>query len=475
MGDTLPDNLLGELQWLRAFAQRLAGPADVDDLVQDTLAAAWRAAPHTDDGRSLRPWLARVVRNRARNAARGRERRSRRETLAIHGEITTERSPEADLERIALLKMLLELIETLPEIDQRIITQRYADNANATDIGRELGLEPTTVRSRLKRALTRLRRELDERYGGRAAWAAVVGAWPGPAPATPNTGASTLSKAALIGAFAGSVGAAALQLWPAAAEPVSNDEPALAVAVQGPPAEARPSKTIPRPAARDRWEASRRSILAAKDRPAPRDGEDSTPASLLALSNAQQGVFDACVADLGLKSGENLTLESDVIGAPGVGLIVTDVRVTGEGRAREDLVACLTESMYTLEGPAPSRFVETTMTFGWGPPPNMPAPRPLPEPTALDAKALEYVEARRQTLEPTLEACRAEAPDADGRASLRVVLGKGGAVKKVRFAETTLDIGVIDCMAGAMLSQWSFDELAADTVLAIEAELPTAD
>ena len=477
------DDLLRELQWLRTFTQRLAGPADVDDLVQDTLAAAWRAAPDRDDGRSLRPWLARVVRNRAYNAARGRMRRQRREALA--SEAAPASSPEADLERIALLKRLIELIEALPDVDQRIITKRFADNANATEIGEALGLEPATVRSRLKRALTRLRKDLDGHYGGRASGAALAGAWPieRTAPAV----AASSGTGAAIGALTGALGAGALAIW---IWPVADQRPAdgavalsignsvgdsIADTVEVVPTSKAAAEQAPRPAAQDRWEASRLAILAAKAEPVE-PGTEAAPLSdsLLAFSASQQEAFDGCVRDLGLEAGEHFTIESEVIGAPGVGTIVSDVRVADEVEVREELLTCLTESMYTLDGPAPPRFFETTMSFAWGPPPEAPPPRSIPMPTTLDLDQLAYVDARRKALASTLAECRPEASDADGTASLRLVLGENGAVKKVRFAETTLGLDVVDCIADVMIQQWTFDALPADTVLAIDAELPEA-
>ncbi len=53
-----PISAFDDIQWLHRFATGLArDPDDADDLVQDTLLEAWRAPP-TEDGRSLRPWLA---------------------------------------------------------------------------------------------------------------------------------------------------------------------------------------------------------------------------------------------------------------------------------------------------------------------------------------------------------------------------------------------------------------------------------
>lgn len=125
-------DVVGELQWLRVFAQRLASPADVDDLVQDTWVAAWRAALVRSDERSLRPWLARALRNRLRNVARGDARRRDREQRA--GVFVQTPDADAELQRVALLEVLAKLLSELPEQDRRIIVRRYADEQNASEI-----------------------------------------------------------------------------------------------------------------------------------------------------------------------------------------------------------------------------------------------------------------------------------------------------------------------------------------------------
>src|ERR1700733_7264075 len=57
------DNVLRELDGLRALARALVGSdADADDLLQDTAVDAIRHPPHDDD-RPTRPWLAAVLRN----------------------------------------------------------------------------------------------------------------------------------------------------------------------------------------------------------------------------------------------------------------------------------------------------------------------------------------------------------------------------------------------------------------------------
>lgn len=50
---------------LRGYAQRLThNPAASDDLVQDTLASAWKARERFEPGTNLKAWLFRILRNR---------------------------------------------------------------------------------------------------------------------------------------------------------------------------------------------------------------------------------------------------------------------------------------------------------------------------------------------------------------------------------------------------------------------------
>jgi len=72
------DELLAHAGWLQRLAERLVGAGDrAEDLVQDTWLAALRHGPSR--GKSLRPWLATVLRNFAASSARTGSRRRWRE------------------------------------------------------------------------------------------------------------------------------------------------------------------------------------------------------------------------------------------------------------------------------------------------------------------------------------------------------------------------------------------------------------
>ena len=78
------------------------------------------------------------------------------------GELPSDQNIAADTEQKELTRRLLDAIEALGEPDSAIIIQKYYLGRNAGEIGRALHMHPVTVRSRLHRAIKRLRRELSD-------------------------------------------------------------------------------------------------------------------------------------------------------------------------------------------------------------------------------------------------------------------------------------------------------------------------
>ncbi|HEX6886164.1 MAG TPA: RNA polymerase sigma factor, partial [Planctomycetota bacterium] len=169
------EELLSHAGWLRGLARSLVHePAAAEDLVQDTWLAALRQPP----GREPRAWLARVARNLAHNARRGAGRRTTREALA-HEERPSASPPELLAEAEAQ-RLLAEAVTHLPEELRVVVVLHHFRGLDSAAIGRELGLSPSAVRTRLQRALEALRRELDRRFGGeRRAWSALLAPYAG--------------------------------------------------------------------------------------------------------------------------------------------------------------------------------------------------------------------------------------------------------------------------------------------------------
>jgi RNA polymerase sigma factor (sigma-70 family) len=148
---------VSELSGLRALARSLVrGDADADDLVQDTAVRLLEHPPELD--RPVRPWLVTVMLNRWRMDRRSEARRRARELATA--------TPEPELvdtaERAQTLRRLGEAVEKLPEPYRALVMARYFDGRTSSEIAAELGIPAVTVRTRLLRALEKLRKSLDE-------------------------------------------------------------------------------------------------------------------------------------------------------------------------------------------------------------------------------------------------------------------------------------------------------------------------
>ena len=163
--------LLAHAGWVRALSRLLvADPHAAADLEQDAWLAALEHPPRAGDG--LRAWWTRVLQNRATDARRSRSRRSAHESGASaphDGRTPLETSAALDAQR-----RLVAAIDALEEPLRSTIVRRYVQGLAAKRIAEFDGIPESTVRTRLQRALEKLRRELDERTpGGRAAWTAL--------------------------------------------------------------------------------------------------------------------------------------------------------------------------------------------------------------------------------------------------------------------------------------------------------------
>ncbi len=82
MSDPELDALLQHSRWVRALAQSLArDPGLAEDIVQETWVSALRRGPKDD--RSLRGWLATILRRHLRQVRRGEARRGRRHCRGV--------------------------------------------------------------------------------------------------------------------------------------------------------------------------------------------------------------------------------------------------------------------------------------------------------------------------------------------------------------------------------------------------------
>jgi RNA polymerase sigma-70 factor (ECF subfamily) len=145
--------------------------AEAEDATQEAFVKAFRALPRFRRGAAFRPWLLAIVANEARNRRRAANRRSRlaARVAAVEGEDRPEGdaapSPEAAVlageERATLIRALWAM---RPE-DRLVIGYRYFLELNEADMAEALDVPRGTVKSRLSRALDRLRTVLREQEG----------------------------------------------------------------------------------------------------------------------------------------------------------------------------------------------------------------------------------------------------------------------------------------------------------------------
>jgi RNA polymerase sigma factor (sigma-70 family) len=138
--------------------------ADAEEAAQDGFVKAHRALGRFRRGAELRPWLLRIVANEARNRRRSA---GRRERLALRAAAEVRPgdavpSPEAALLAGEQRERLLAAVAALPEEHRDAIACRYLLDLSEAETAAALGVRPGTVKSRLSRALARLREDLGE-------------------------------------------------------------------------------------------------------------------------------------------------------------------------------------------------------------------------------------------------------------------------------------------------------------------------
>jgi RNA polymerase sigma factor (sigma-70 family) len=137
--------------------------ADAEEAAQDAFIKAHRALGRFRDGAPLRPWLLTIVANEARNRVKSA---GRRERLALR--VAEERrpggavpSPEAALLDSERRDELLAALNELSDSDREAIACRYFLDLSEAETAAALGCPKGTVKSRLSRALGRMRERME--------------------------------------------------------------------------------------------------------------------------------------------------------------------------------------------------------------------------------------------------------------------------------------------------------------------------
>ncbi len=152
----------------QALAQRTAyvilRDADAaQDAAQDAFVKAYRSLDGFREGAPMRPWLLRIVANEAINRAKAASRHPHVDLeLAERESIDPSGSPEAQALASERRAFLIHALNEMKEDDRIVIAYRYFFDLTEAEMADALGIARGTVKSRLSRAMARLRERLDD-------------------------------------------------------------------------------------------------------------------------------------------------------------------------------------------------------------------------------------------------------------------------------------------------------------------------
>ncbi len=140
--------------------------AEAADVAQEAFLRAYRALGRFDSRQPFRPWLLRIVTNAAINSLRSARRRSamvERFEREQPGAPATS-APERNAEVADEARRVWQAVGELRPQEQRLLYLRYFLDGSEAEVAQATGSPRGTVKSRLHRALRRLRGVIEERY-----------------------------------------------------------------------------------------------------------------------------------------------------------------------------------------------------------------------------------------------------------------------------------------------------------------------
>ncbi len=151
---------------LKRWAQDRFGDDQLaDEIVQETVLAAWRKYGQFDPNRGAeRAWMFGI----ARNVAATRYRRSQRHLRAVPSAAPADSAAdlgagEEELDRLSDRSLIVDAMRALSDDHRDVVAAAYWDGLSTKEIAVKFGVPDGTVKSRLHYALRILRTQLQER------------------------------------------------------------------------------------------------------------------------------------------------------------------------------------------------------------------------------------------------------------------------------------------------------------------------
>ncbi len=169
-----PDQLLKHMDWLRSLALSLVHDEDLaEDLVQETLLTAVKKPPR--ESKALASWLKTVL---TRFAIRTNQRKKKQFQRELElAQITANKgSSENLIERVEVQRKLVDHVLALEEPLKTTVLLKFFENFSSQQIADELKIDVSTVRWRIRTALKKLRKKLDQQDSSwKAAFIPLIG------------------------------------------------------------------------------------------------------------------------------------------------------------------------------------------------------------------------------------------------------------------------------------------------------------
>lgn len=149
------------------LAYLLLGDADeAEDVAQEAFIRAFRALDRFDLDRPLRPWLLRITANLARNRRRalGRYLAALRRSLEAAPQPVASNPVGEHVRQQEEARALWQAVQRLRRTDQEVIYLRYFLDLSVAETAAAAGVAPGTIKSRLHRALGRLRAVIEQEF-----------------------------------------------------------------------------------------------------------------------------------------------------------------------------------------------------------------------------------------------------------------------------------------------------------------------
>jgi RNA polymerase sigma factor (sigma-70 family) len=143
-------------------AHLIAPDGDAEDATQEAFVKAYSALPRFRPDAPFRPWLLRIVANEARNRRRSATRRTGLALRAVEDRRPDDAAPSPESAVLAgeRRSTLVTAVNALRDEDREVIAVRYFLDLSEAEAATTLGIPRGTVKSRLSRALGRLRDQI---------------------------------------------------------------------------------------------------------------------------------------------------------------------------------------------------------------------------------------------------------------------------------------------------------------------------